>query len=302
MSFTIYPNQFKMRESGQYVGLSAIKGDTGPTGPAGHGIGEGEFTPLVYYDAERPTEGVNNGMWVKDSSSFTLGEVMLGTTVTTPNTRPNGDPLQSGDLYVLGGKVNNHPIAWGNVTFCPFRCWVYNGSAWVYKDAEIMVSGTWYPMNSEWFVENGVIIGELIYRGSGTPSYEAETINNELVFTIKATSGTTSVLCTTAGNNVNISNYPFTNVVEGTLYNGNGSGKFGSIDESYGGDLNAVSYGSGNTLNNNATVVNPMYYSSSTASSLRTCCFHLSNSGVTVGDTVARIKNWYRVFSDITGV
>jgi len=31
MSFTLYPNQFKMREDGEYTGLAAIKGDAGPS-------------------------------------------------------------------------------------------------------------------------------------------------------------------------------------------------------------------------------------------------------------------------------
>ena len=300
MSFTIYPNQFKMRDNGQYVGLNAIKGDTGETGPAGRGIGEGEFTPLVYYDAERPTNGVNNSMWVKGSSSFTLGEVMVGPTSTTPTTRPNGNSLQAGDLYVMGGKGNNHPTVWGNVTFYPFRCWVYSGSAWVYKDAEVRYNNDWYPMNSEWFVENGVIIGELIYRGSGIPSYEAGSSNGELVLSLKTTSSSGSIVCTTAGNNVDMSTNPFTNVIEGTLYNGHGNGKFGSIDESYGGGTAATNYGLGFTINRYATVNNPMFFSSTNSS--QTCCFHLSSAGISIGGTVARIKNWYRVFADITGV
>ena len=105
------------------------------------------------------------------------------------------------------------------------------------------------------------------------------------------------------GNNVDLSTYPFTNVIEGTIYNGNGNGKFGYIDETYGGELNAGNYCTGIAVNQRATIVNPMYYSGTTSgTNMKTCCFLLSNNGVSVGDTVATITNWYRVFSDITGV
>lgn len=371
MSFTLYPNQFKMRENGQYAGLGAIKGDTGdtgaqgpkgdtgntgaqgatgPTGAAagfgtvtatvdgssgtptvnvttsgtnealniqfafsglkGDGIGGGTFIPLVSFANAQPTSADNNTIWMKDCTSFTLGEVMLGTTSSRPSTRPDGTTLQSGDVYVMGGKGNNHPIVWGNVTFYPFRTWVYNGSAWMYKDAECKSGGSWWPMNSEWFVENGVIIGPFTYPSTGTSYYDVNTVNGVLVMTAHTSGSGSAYLNVTAGTNVDISTDMFTNVMEGTLRSGSASSTsgFGALAQSTGGSTttHALIGATAGKLDipNNSQAINPIVYcfmGSTTGSSLATVGFYIGVTSSDDGLVAAEIRNWYRVFGDITG-
>ena len=100
MSFTIYPNQFKMRENGQYVGLNAIKGDAGAEGPRGRGVGEGTFAPIVLIQAAEPAVPVENLMWIESTDTVTVGEVIVGVDDTLPSTKPDSTALTSGDVYI----------------------------------------------------------------------------------------------------------------------------------------------------------------------------------------------------------
>lgn len=348
MSYSVYPNQFNFNDNGTYKGLDAIKGDSGdsagfgavtasvdntsgtPTvtvttsgpntakninfafsGIKGEGIGGGTFAPLVSFSSAQPTSAENNTIWMKDCSAFSVGEIMLGNTNSQPSTRPNGTALQSGDVYVIGGKSNNHPIVWGNVTFYPFRTWVYNGSAWVYKDAECKSGGSWWPMNSEWFVENGVIIGSFAYPSSGTKYFEVSTVNDVLIMTVRASGTSSMYLNVTAGTNVDISTDPFTNVMEGTLRCGETTyaGAFGALNQSTGGDTgNHSTVGTVSasvTIAANASVVNPITYchmGSTSGSSQATVGFYVGVTSTSEGMVGAEIKNWYRVFGDITSV
>ena len=334
MSYSIYPNQFNFNDNGTYKGIDAIKGDSGdsagfgtvtasidntsgtPTvtvttsgpniakninfafsGIKGEGIGSGTFAPLVSFAAEKPTNAANHTMWVKDSSSFSLGAVMVGTNNTQPTQHPDGTTLQAGDLYVMGGKENNHPIVWGNVTFCPFRCWVYDGSAWVYKDAEVKVSDEWYPMNSEWIIENGVAVGQLIY-----PSLlSASLVNGELVFTYTQSGASNNYPLIGGGVNQNIADNPFTNVLEGALYNGNATsgGSFGAVSINYAGTVTSTNFNAYNSIARNSVVTNPIVYCHQSSSAFSTAAFQLSLTATSDGLVVARIKNWYKVFSDV---
>lgn len=278
------------------------------SGLKGDGVGGGTYTPFVSYAAAKPDNADNNTMWVKNADSYTVGEVITSYDSTQPSTRPNGTALAAGDLFVLAGKTNGHPIIWGSFTLCPFRCWVYDGSAWVYKDAEVKVGGTWYPMNSEWFIEKGVIVGPLYYPANpATYGYYTLSKDGDYLEFLCDTSSATQIGCltVTAGTDIAINTNPFTCVLEGEIQNGSGTGYFGAISVANAGSVsssNRPSYRSDCSLAINADVLlnNPMKY------------VYLSGSynygiGITLGNATnhyahMRIKNLYRVFSDITGV
>lgn len=105
MSFTLYPNQFKMRENGNYAGLSAIKGDTGntgaqgpkgdtgdtgaqgATGPTGPAAGFGTVTATVDGSSGTPrvvvtTSGTNEALNIQFAFSGLKGEGFGGGTFT----------------------------------------------------------------------------------------------------------------------------------------------------------------------------------------------------------------------------
>lgn len=168
MSITIYPNQFKMRENSQYIGLNAIKGDAGAEGPAGRGVGEGTFAPIVLIQAAEPAVPVENLMWIENTDTVTVGEVIVGVDDTLPSTKPDSTALTSGDVYIWNGSRNNHPVVWGNVTVFPLRVWLYSGSAWVAATAQVYVNSQWYPTACQWIIENGKIVGEFDYGSWAT--------------------------------------------------------------------------------------------------------------------------------------
>ena len=201
---TIYPDQFNMRENGSYSQLEAIKGEDGPQGPQGEpgvGIGTAEYVPQVILSEVQPSVA-NGTVWVKllsTDTGYTLGNIMCGTTQTLPTTRWDGSALQMGDVYIVMGEVNNHPVTWGSLTFCPFKCYLRSSSAWVYKEAEVYVNNAWWPLNTEWLVESGQILAQSSIPTSSASKFTITHENDMLVLTASSTLTTMRYLCATFG-------------------------------------------------------------------------------------------------------
>ena len=201
---TIYPDQFNLRENGSYSQLEAIKGDAGPQGPQGEpgvGIGTAEYVPQVILSEVQPSVA-NGTVWVKllsTDTGYTLGSIMCGTTETRPTTRWDGSALQMGDVYIVMGDVNNHPVTWGSLTFCPFKCYLRSSSAWVYKEAKVYVNNAWWPLNTEWLVESGEIVAQSSIPTSGTSKFTVTQNDGMLVLSASSTATTTRYLCATFG-------------------------------------------------------------------------------------------------------
>lgn len=332
MALRIFKTKFNFKESNSYTGLPAIKGDDGASGTAagfgtvaatvdgttgtpsvqvttsgpntaknisfafsglkGEGIGAGSFTPLVSYASAQPTSAANNTMWVKSTGYSTVGEVIIGVENDAPVTRPNGAALQGGDLFVTVGAWNAHPIVWGNVTLCPYRAYVWNGGSWVYKETEIKVGGSWYPLSTEWYVENGVVVGTLAYPSTGENGFTTTTSGNMLIFSSFSSSNNNYYLTICGGANSNAASQNFITVLDGYIVNGPGATSFGGTSTAYAGASgSSPSYSSALQINANTTVENPsqlVNQGSATAPALTVCC--KSSAQASVG-----IKNFYKV-------
>lgn len=201
---TIYPDEFNLRDDGSYRQMVAIRGEAGPAGPQGergYGIGSADFVPQVSLSEVQPTV-VNGTVWIKllsTDTGYALGNVMCGTTDTLPTTRWDGTALQKGDVYIMMGTSNGHPVTWGSITFYPFKCWLRSDSAWVYKEAEVYVQSQWWPLNAEWLVENGNIVGASSIPTSGTAHYNVSNSGDYLVLIGTNTITTTYYLACTFG-------------------------------------------------------------------------------------------------------
>lgn len=168
MSVEFYTDKFNFKGQSGYHGLGGIRGEGGPAGPAGRGIGEGTFAPIVLIQAAEPSEPVANLMWIENTETVDVGEVMIGVDNTLPATKPDGTALSSGDVYIMNGNRNNHPVVWGNVTVFPLRVWLYGGSSWASATAQVYVNSQWYPTACEWIIENGKLVGSFGYGSFAT--------------------------------------------------------------------------------------------------------------------------------------
>lgn len=167
----LYSNVVMYNDNGTYKGIPGIKGADGAPGQkgdTGRGVGEGEFAPIVLIQAAEPSDPVANLMWIKNTDTVTVGEVMVGVDDTLPSTKPDGTALSSGDVYIRNGNRNNHPVVWGNVTVFPLRVWLYSGSTWAAVTAQVYVNSQWYPTACQWIIENGKIVGEFDYGSWAT--------------------------------------------------------------------------------------------------------------------------------------
>lgn len=262
------------------------------TGLKGEGIGSGTFTPLVSYANSKPSTASNNTMWVKNAGYSAVKQVMCGIGSVGPNTRPDGSSLQGGDLYVDCGSTNNHPLTWGNFTLCPYRAYVWSGSAWVYKEAEIKVGGTWYPLSTEWYIENGVIVGEVSYPSTGNAGFTTTKSGNVLVFTSFCTSGNTYYVTIAGGQTFSPGATPVNVVLEGYIVNGPSSSRFGTMTGDSGGASTVQpSYANKLTISSNSTVNNPTL--ACTEGSGQVCAI-TTTCNTTIQCTVA-IQNFYKV-------
>lgn len=162
----LYSNVVMYNDNGTYKGIPGIKGADGAPGEkgdTGRGVGEGTFDPIVLIQAAEPSEPVENLMWIENTETVEVGEVMIGVDNTLPTTKPDGTALSSGDVYIRNGSTNNHPVVWGNVTVFPLRVWLYSGNAWASVTAQVYVNSQWYPTACEWIIENGKLVGALGY-------------------------------------------------------------------------------------------------------------------------------------------
>lgn len=252
------------------------------SGLKGEGIGTGVFTPAVSYDAAQPSEASNNTLWVKDSSSFTVGEVIVGTTTNLPTTRAGGTALQNGDLYVLSGNDTAHMINWGNVILNPSRVWVRNGSSWVSKQAEFKVNNTWYPAGAMWVIEKGEIVGQFVYPSDWT----VEKVNDTLVITSPNTGGA-SYRTFAFGNAM----AKWSAIVEGTFTNGGNPGKYGATDPGQGGSSSSSpSYHASQAISANSVLVDPVWHFERTDYGK---CFGVTLSFTASAAGILAVKNMY---------
>lgn len=295
---TIYPDEFNLRESGSYRGLPAIRGEAGPAGAQGergYGIGSADFVPQVSLSEIQPTV-VNGSVWVKllsTDTGYALGNVMCGTTDTLPTTRWDGTALQKGDVYILMGVSNGHPVTWGSITFYPFKCWLRSDSAWVYKEAEVYVQNQWWPLNAEWLVENGKITGTSSIPTSGASKYNVSKNGDYLVLSGETTVDTNYFLACTFGDvTVNACTYYMNGDIAANQY----AAKYGSLQPTQtGASTSAHSFSTSNSIPANVTQTDPTIAASATSPG-RT--FGLE-TGVRKGvaSPVIRIKHLYRVFN-----
>ena len=167
----LYSNVVMYNDNGTYKGIPGIKGADGAPGEkgdTGRGVGEGTFAPIVLIQGAEPNEPVENLMWIENNETVDVGQVMIGVDTTLPTTKPDGTALSSGDVYIMNGNRNNHPVVWGNVTVFPLRVWLYSGSAWASVTAQVYVNSQWYPTACEWIVEDGKLVGTLGYGSFAT--------------------------------------------------------------------------------------------------------------------------------------
>lgn len=295
---TIYPDEFNLRDDGSYRQMAAIRGEAGPAGPQGergYGIGSAEFVPQVALSEVEPLV-VNGTVWIKLLSTdigYTLGTVLCGTTDTLPTTRWDGTSLQKGDVYILMGVSNQHPVTWGSLTFYPYKCWLRSESAWVYKDAAVYVQNQWWPLNAEWLIENGEITGASSIPTSGSSKYTVTKSGDYLVLTGESTSSSTTYIACTFGNVVGSACIYY---LVGDISTNERSAKYGTLQPSQtGASTSTHSFSASETIPANTTQTNP------------SCAAGNYDPGKTLGletavssswsSPVIRIKHLYRVFN-----
>lgn len=197
-------------------GIQGIQGERGPQGPAGVGIGTMSWAPIVYMGSAKPESPVENLLYIKTTAaSIDTGEVMVGYSNTLPSYRPNGDSLALGDVYIMQGPENKHPVSWGSFGIYPLRCWVYAADQWNARDGEVFVGNQWWPINAVWYVENGQVLVPL-YQNMWAKS-------SGYNYVTYSTSDSTGVTMGIGENNSN-SSYPFKahfkGEIESSGYNG----------------------------------------------------------------------------------
>lgn len=197
-------------------GPQGIQGERGPQGPAGTGIGSMSWAPVVYLGSAKPENPVENLLYIKTTAaSIDVGEVMVGYDNTMPSYRPNGDNLALGDVYIMQGPKNNHPVSWGSFGIYPIRCWVYAADQWNARDGEVFVGNQWWPINAVWYVEKGKVLVPLYQnmwnKGSGS---------NYVYF---STTDNTGVAMGIGENHANAS-YPFKAHFKGEITSGGANG------------------------------------------------------------------------------
>lgn len=296
---TIYPDEFNLREDGSYRQLVAIRGETGPAGPQGergYGIGSAEFVPQVSLSEVQPTV-VNNTVWIKllsTDTGYALGNVLCGYTDALPTTRWDGTSLQKGDVYIMMGASNQHPVTWGSMTFSPYKCWLRSNSTWVYKDAEVYVQNQWWPLNAEWLVENGNIVGASAIPTEGTSKFSVSKNGDYLVLTGGTTvsSSTIYITCTFGNETTSACTYCMIGeIVTNSIY-----GRYGALETTeVGTGTSRRSFAISNAVPINTTQTDPSIVASSYSPG-KTFGLEL---GVKkdYGSPVVRIKHLYRVFN-----
>lgn len=322
MSITVYPNMFKFNEDGTYASYPALKGDTGatgatgatgpqgeqgiqgpvgpqgpqgpqgPKGDKGEGIGSGTFAPIIVIGTTVPGSPVANMLFMEYTEEVEVGDVQVGPTTTLPSLNSQGEALAKGDVYVFNSNIQYHYLNWGSVTFCPGRCWMYDGSAWVQCDSQFYYSGSWFPVGIEMIVCNGDIVGQLVYHEGGTAPIVISKEGNELVMSVNYTTGSYRVLSTIGNPDNTFSNYPGYLVLDGVIKGGSGASSYlGASSTAVGATTSNPANFTGDTITANNTSVNPV---TPQLTSNYKAILSLS-SGATPG--YARIKNLYRVFT-----
>lgn len=296
---TIYPDEFNLRDEGSYRQMIAIRGETGPAGPQGergYGIGSADFVPQVSLSEVQPTV-VNGTVWIKLLSTdigYALGNVMCGTDYTLPSTRWDGTALQQGDVYIIMGKANSHPVTWGSVTFCPFKCYLrISNNTWDYRQAEVYVDNAWWPLNAEWIIENGNILGASSIPTTGTAKYSVSKSGDYLVL-IGDNSITTVyyIACTFGTETLSACTYYMVGEIQAGTY----SAKYGALQSSQtGASTSTHSFATSTSIPSNVTQTDPSI-NASAYSPGRTFAIE---TGVRSEYTmpVVRIKHLYRVFN-----
>lgn len=296
---TVYPDEFNLREDGSYRQLAAIRGEEGPAGPQGergYGIGSAEFVPQVSLSTVQPTV-VNGTVWIKllsTDTGYALGSVQCGCTDTLPTSRWDGTSLQKGDVYIMMGVSNQHPVTWGSMTFFPYKCWLRSDTAWVYKDAEVYVQNQWWPLNAEWLVENGNIVGASSIPTGGSSKFTVSKSDDYLVLVGESTVGSNIMYISCSFGNITTS--ACTYYMIGDITTNNVYGRYGAIETSeVGASSSRHSFVLYNSIPVNTTQTNPSIVASS------------FNPGRTFGlelgarneytSPVVRIKHLYRVFN-----
>lgn len=164
-------------------GIQGVKGDKGDPGT---GIGTFYYTPIVLISNTEPQNPVDNLLYVQNDSNVDTGFVHVGYTTDKPTFNPDGSNLEAGDVYIMQGDINQHPLLWGNIKVYPIRVWVYDGSQWVAKNAKSYVNNQWYPLNSVWLIDRGVFVTDYTNYGgkitTGTNSVEISVATNYLDF------------------------------------------------------------------------------------------------------------------------
>lgn len=210
------------------------RGLMGPMGPAGPGIGDLGYSPIVLISDTIPTNPPQMLLLIQHTSYIEVNKVMLGFTSTLPTDTPTGDTLSTGDVYVMQAGANGHPVIWGGIEVYPCAVWVYINGAWARKNGQVYVNNAWWPLNSKWIIEKGIIHGDYshgMYWDVGTPSQQR--------ITLKAKSFGAGTV--TFGAPINATTYPFKLHIEGNIITtgvSNGSScKIGGMIASLGQDF-----------------------------------------------------------------
>ena len=167
-------------------GLQGAKGDKGDPGA---GVGTFYYTPLVLISNVEPQNPVNNLLYVQNGSEIEVGFVHVGYTTDKPTFNPDGSSIKAGDVYIMQGDENQHPLVWGNIKVYPLRVWLYDGSQWVAKTAKSYVNNQWYPLNSVWLIDRGKFVtdytnwGGKITTGTNSVKIRADTNYTDFYFT-----------------------------------------------------------------------------------------------------------------------
>lgn len=225
-------------------GEQGPRGETGPRGPAGIGIGDFEYSPLVVISNTIPTNPPNTLLLIKNSTNINVDTVMLGFTSTLPSSKPNGTRLSTGDVYVMQGGVNNHPVVWGGITVYPCAVWIYTGGAWVRKEGQVYTNNAWWPLNSKWLIENGVII-----ESNSHGSWWSVGTTSQNTIEIRANGFRAGTF--TFGQSINATNYPYKLHLEGSI---NTTDVPQASDVKFGGVMSAIGSDSGTPVGNNIGV------------------------------------------------
>ena len=168
-------------------GPRGYQGAKGDKGDPGVGVGTFYYTPLVLISNVEPQNPVNNLLYVENDSAVDVGFVHVGYTTDKPTFNPDGSSIAAGDVYVMQGAENQHPLIWGNIKVYPLRVWVYDGSQWVAKTAKSYVNNQWYPLNSVWLIDHGVFVtpytqNHAVISKSGNSVYITPTGSNNPYF------------------------------------------------------------------------------------------------------------------------